>query len=219
MPQEQTPYIYFVLVRELRLYTLSEIMDYIAGQYSVSAIDTPERGYELAFSENQDFLSATVMFTANDVMNVIINLDDELTAPIFDDTLDDDFKIKQDQYTMSCLERMLDALDEPLSANFLCRQIRTEMLFHFTKLQGNKEIMKKRFHNIIKESSRKWGVSVFGIVIVITLVCGVLSSGLLHFNGNNNKSKGNMDIQYSQENRTSSKLQSQQNHQKKVTAI
>lgn len=72
MPQEQTPYIFFVLDGELRLYTPSGMMDYVAGQYSISAIDTPKRGYVLSFSEHQDFLSA----------------------------------------------------------NFICRQIRTEMLFH-----------------------------------------------------------------------------------------
>lgn len=130
MPQEQMLYIFFVLDGELRLYTPSGIMDYVAGQYSISAIDTPKRGYVLAFSEHQDFLSAVVSFTANDVMNVIITLDDELTRKILDDALDDDFKMKQEQQVLSCLERMLDAVDEPLSAKFLCRQIRTEMLFH-----------------------------------------------------------------------------------------
>lgn len=54
-------------------------MNYVVGQYSISAIDAPERGYVLAFSECQNFLSATVSFTANDVMNVMIALDDELT--------------------------------------------------------------------------------------------------------------------------------------------
>lgn len=54
-------------------------MDYVVGQYSISAIDAPEREYVLAFSECQNFLSATVSFTANDVMNVMIALDDELT--------------------------------------------------------------------------------------------------------------------------------------------
>ena len=130
IPQTQTPYIFFVLDGELRLYTPGGIMDYVSGQYSVSAIDTPERGYVLAFSEYQDFLSASVVFTANDVMNVIITLDDVLTAQILDDTLDEAFKAKHDQSVLVCLERMLDTLDEPLSVDFLCRQIRTEMLFH-----------------------------------------------------------------------------------------
>ena len=130
MPQSETPYIYFVLDGEFRLYTPGGTLDYVAGQYSVSAIDTPERGYVLAFSEQQDFLAASVDFTANDVMSVIISLNDELTAQILDDTLDDTFKAKQDQSVLSCLERMLDAMEEPLSMQFLCEQIRTEMIFH-----------------------------------------------------------------------------------------
>lgn len=55
MPQAEIPYIYFVLDGEFRLYTPSGILDYVSGQYSVSAIDTPEHGYVLAFSEQQDF--------------------------------------------------------------------------------------------------------------------------------------------------------------------
>ena len=130
MPQTQTPYIYFVLDGELRLYTPGGIMDYVAGQYSVSAIDAPERGYVLAFSEQHDFLSAGVAFTANDVMNVIITLDDGLTTHILTDDLGEEFKLEQDRCALSCLERLLDALDEPMTAKFLCEQIRTEMLFH-----------------------------------------------------------------------------------------
>lgn len=130
MPQLGTPYIYFVLDGEFCLYTPGGTLDYVAGQYSVSAIDTPEHGYVLAFSEQQDFLAASVDFTANNVMSVIISLNDELTAQILDDTLDDTFKAKQDQSVLSCLERMLDAMGEPLSMQFLCEQLRTEMIFH-----------------------------------------------------------------------------------------
>lgn len=130
MPQTQTPYVHFILDGELRLYTPSGIMDYVAGQYSVSAIDTPERGYVLAYSERQDFLSASVAFTANDVMSVIITLDDDLTTHILADDMDEAFKAAQDRCVFSCLERLLDALNEPMTAKFLCEQIRTEMLFH-----------------------------------------------------------------------------------------
>ena len=73
-----------VLDGELRLYTSGGTLDYVAGQYSVSAIDTPERGYVLAFSNQQDFLAASIDFTANDVMSVIISLNDELTAQILE---------------------------------------------------------------------------------------------------------------------------------------
>lgn len=130
MLQTETLYVYLVLDGEFRLHTPCGIMDYVAGQYSVSAIDTPKQGYVLAFSQQQDFLSASVEFTANDVMSVIISLNDELTKQILNDTLDEDFKIKQDKAVFSCLERILDTLDEPLSMGFLCEQIRTEMIFH-----------------------------------------------------------------------------------------
>lgn len=130
MPQVETLYIYFVLDGEFRLYTPGGMLDYVAGQYSVSAIDTPEKGYVLAFSEQQDFLAASVDFTANDVMSVIIALNDDLTMQILDNTLNDEFKAKQDQCVLSCLERILDMLVEPVSMKFLCEQIRAEMVFH-----------------------------------------------------------------------------------------
>lgn len=130
MPQSKTPYIYFVLDGELRLYTPAGILDYVGGQYSVSAIDTPEKGYVLAFSPHDDFLSASVDFSANDVLSVIIALDDSLCNQIIEDKLSEEYKSGQDKCVLSCLERMVNTLDEPLSMSFLCEQIRKEMIFH-----------------------------------------------------------------------------------------
>ena len=181
MPQTQSPYLYFVLDGELRLYTPRGIMDYVTGQFSVSAIDTPERGYVLAFSEHQDFLSVSVSFTANDVMNVIITLDDDLIAHILADDMEEAFKTTQDGCVLSCLERLLDALDEPITAKFLCEQIRTEMLFHalcgscgkafiqsITKLKSAGEIyeanswIKQNYRQSFKveELAEQWNMSV-----------------------------------------------------------
>lgn len=50
MPQTETPYLYIVLDGVLRLHTPSGIMDYMAGQYSISKIDTPMYGSILTFS-------------------------------------------------------------------------------------------------------------------------------------------------------------------------
>lgn len=69
-------------------------------------------------------------FLANDVLSVIIELDDSLCNQIFDDKLSEEFKSDQDKCVISCLERMVNALDEPLSMSFLCEQIRKEMIFH-----------------------------------------------------------------------------------------
>ena len=57
MPLVENPYLYIVLDGMLRLHTPSGIMDYMAGQYSISRIDTPFMGTVLNFSEQQDFLA------------------------------------------------------------------------------------------------------------------------------------------------------------------
>ena len=130
LPQTKSPYLFFVLDGELRLYTPGGILDYVAGQYSVSAIDTPAQGYVLAFSGQNDFVAATVSFTATDVLNILITLDDALLTHLLADEPDEAFQARQDRCVLSCLERMLDALKDPLSRKFLCTQLRTEMLFH-----------------------------------------------------------------------------------------
>jgi len=39
LPQQCTPYLFLILDGSMRLHTPSGILDYIAGQYSISAID------------------------------------------------------------------------------------------------------------------------------------------------------------------------------------
>ena len=55
MPQLGSFYIYVVLDGSIRLYTPSGITDYLAGQYSVSKIDTSNSGYVLTFSDQGGF--------------------------------------------------------------------------------------------------------------------------------------------------------------------
>lgn len=72
MPQTENPYLYIVLDGTHRLYTPSGIMDYMAGQYSVSKIDTPLSGTVLTFSKQQDFLALAVEFAPNDVITEVL---------------------------------------------------------------------------------------------------------------------------------------------------
>lgn len=75
MPLTANPYLYVVLDGMLRLHTPSGIMDYMAGQYSVSKIDTPLMGTVLNFSVEKDFLALSVEFTLNDVITTVLSLD------------------------------------------------------------------------------------------------------------------------------------------------
>lgn len=74
MPSIENPYLYIVLGGMLRLHTPSGIMDYIAGQYSISKIDTPLMGTVLDFSKHQDFLALVIEFSVNDVITIILSL-------------------------------------------------------------------------------------------------------------------------------------------------
>ena len=82
MPQKENPYLYIVLDGTLRLHTPSGIMDYMAGQYSISKIDTPLYGTVVSFSEHQDFLAIALDITINEVIASVLDLDNALTEKI-----------------------------------------------------------------------------------------------------------------------------------------
>ncbi len=84
MPQTENPYLYLVLGGVLRLYTPSGIMDYMAGQCSVSQIDTPLSGTILTPSEKGDFLALSLEFTVNDVITAVLGPDNSLTEKILE---------------------------------------------------------------------------------------------------------------------------------------
>ena len=130
LPQSEVPYIFFLLAGELRLYTPSGILDYIPGQFSISAIDTPEKAYALSLSESGDLLAVTLEMTANDVLEVVLTLEDELVEQIVNDSLPEAVKTRQEQLVLDCLERLFDSFEESLSSQFLWEQIRKEMVFH-----------------------------------------------------------------------------------------
>lgn len=92
-----------VLDGSVRLHTPSGIMDYMAGQYSVSAIDTPTAGYVLTYSEEQDFLALTLEFTLNDVLSTAIELDDKLMEQIMNFELDASVMQRSDNNTVGCI--------------------------------------------------------------------------------------------------------------------
>lgn len=88
MPLTPNPYLYIVLDGMLRLHAPSGIMDYMAGQYSISKIDTPLMGTVLNFSKQHDFLALAIEFTVNDVITTVLSLDNNLTETIMNEQLE-----------------------------------------------------------------------------------------------------------------------------------
>lgn len=89
MPEASTPYLYLLAAGAMRLHTPSGMMDYVAGQYSVSAIDTPSSGYALALSENADFPALSIRFTVDDVIAGVLDMDGDLPEKIVCGTIPD----------------------------------------------------------------------------------------------------------------------------------
>lgn len=129
MPQTETPYIYLVLDGSIRLHTPSGIMDYISGQYSVSAIDTPISGNVLTFSDEQDFLALSVTITLDDVLSVILDLDDDLTVQIAEGTVDGSMIDEVEQRIIDIAYNLICALNRPAGLGFMGKHMKRELIY------------------------------------------------------------------------------------------
>lgn len=130
MPRTENMYLYIVAAGSMRLYTPSGIMDYMAGQYSISEIDTPLSGHVLTFPEDGCFLALSVEFTANDVISVVLDLEDGLAEKILNDEVDGEEKSRSDDRVIGAAERLLSVFEEPEQMEFMAKHIRREMIFY-----------------------------------------------------------------------------------------
>ncbi len=130
MPQADLPYIYFVTDGSMRLHTPSGIMDYVAGQYSVSAIDTPDSGRVLTFSEESDFVALSIRFSLDDVISVVLDMDGDLAERILSSDLSSRLQSGSDQRIIDVILRLLDIADEPEQLAFMGKHLKREIIFN-----------------------------------------------------------------------------------------
>lgn len=131
MPQTDNPYLYIVLDGMLRLYTPSGIMDYMAGQYSVSKIDTPLSGTVLAFSEQQDFLAISIEFTPSDVIQTILELDNEFTERIMSEQLSEQEMSLSDSEVIQSVSRLFSVMNhQTVPSEFIRKNIMQELTYY-----------------------------------------------------------------------------------------
>lgn len=129
MPDMAVPYIYLVLDGSLRLHTPGGIMDYLAGQYSVSAIDTPIFGQVLTYGNEKDFLALSIEFTLDDVISVILDIDGNLAERIMNSELDADTMDEFDQKVGEAVFRLVKMLEKPEQLAFMGKHLRKEVIF------------------------------------------------------------------------------------------
>lgn len=129
MPEAGPPYLYLLAAGSMRLHTPSGMMDYVAGQYSVSAIDTPSSGHVLAFSEEDDFLALSIRFTLDDVISVVLDMDGDLPEQIIGGRIADQPMEAADRRLLDAAVQMLSILDEPIQRAYMGQHIQREMIF------------------------------------------------------------------------------------------
>ena len=130
MPQINNPYLYIVTGGSMRLHTPSGIMDYMQGQYSVSAIDTPQSAQVLTFSEENNFLALSVEFTLDDVISIALDLEGDFAERIINSRLQTQTMISSDNAVIQSIEKLLSLITEPERLPFMSEHIKREILFH-----------------------------------------------------------------------------------------
>lgn len=123
-------YFYIVAAGSMRLHTPSGIMDYIAGQYFISAIDTPFSGEVLTFSDNGDFTALCVEFSPDEIISVILETDGDLIEKILRSELSEKTMSKADDRVINSAERWLELSENAEFLAFMGKQIRREMIFY-----------------------------------------------------------------------------------------
>lgn len=130
MPLLENPYLYIVIDGMLRLHTPSGIMDYMAGQYSVSQIDTPLMGTVLNFSEQRDFLACSIEFTVNDVITTVLNLDNDLTEKIINEQMERSKMTISDEAVMESVYKLFSGIHKAIPSEFMRKNILREIIYY-----------------------------------------------------------------------------------------
>lgn len=182
MPRTERPYLYIVLDGVLRLHTPSGMMDYMAGQYSISRIDTPLSGTVLAFSHRQDFLAVSVEFQPSQAVQTILSLDNELTERIMSEQMEEQEAAAADRAVLESVSRLLDVMTAAVPSTFIHRQVLGEVLCYALCGSCGKQLIQSianvsqadeiyRANSWIKENFRD-SFAVEELALSVTLVPG-----------------------------------------------
>ncbi|MGN0034433.1 MAG: AraC family transcriptional regulator N-terminal domain-containing protein [Coriobacteriales bacterium] len=121
MPNTGDPYLYLVVDGMLRLHTPSGIMDYMPGQCSASAIDTPDFGYVLAPSANGDVIALSLSLALDNVISVMTGLDDATSEAILESTISQEDMDDADRQLVDVFCRLINASGSGARREFLAK--------------------------------------------------------------------------------------------------
>lgn len=124
------PYVMLIVAGTVRFHTPSGIMDYLPGQYMVSAIDTPDSGTVLIPSKHDDFLAVCVNLLLDCVINVVMEMDGTQTNLILTDELSEKIKEDADRQIQNIIKKMLVITEKPEHIVFMEKHIMKELVYY-----------------------------------------------------------------------------------------
>ena len=130
MPDADTPYLYLVAAGTMRLFTHSGILDYEAGQYSISSIDAPLSGHVLRASDLGDFLALAMEFTLDEVISVVLEMDGDLAERIAAAQRIGPEMESADADVPEAALRLVSLSGDPDRRAYMARLLKREILFH-----------------------------------------------------------------------------------------
>lgn len=126
LPDMEDLYLFFVVHGHLRLHSIDGIFDYEAGQYFISAIDSPRRGEILSPPHEGPFAALLIELSADDVISVILDIDGDLPERLFDETASAALPHADEKLT-ELLIRLLHMA--PTELSFMGKHLKRELIF------------------------------------------------------------------------------------------
>ena len=124
MPESSKPYLYMIVSGMLRLHTLSGILDYVPGQYSLSAIDSPLSGQAITASADSEFTAVSVELSTDDVISVMLDMDDEFSQKVFQSGLSPKTMADFDTSFLESVTKLINSMKQQRSISFIQKEYR-----------------------------------------------------------------------------------------------
>lgn len=130
LPENSKSYLYLIVNGVLRLHTISGILDYIPGQYSVSTIDSPLSGQFLTVSGDSDFCTIEIELSLDDVISIMLDMDEQLTDKIFASEISQKVMSGFDSNLIYAVTKLIKSMRQPDTLHFMGKHLKREIIFN-----------------------------------------------------------------------------------------
>ncbi len=127
LPDIPNPYLFFVVHGDMRLHSTRGIFEYKAGQYLISAIDSPRAAEISSDLQTYPLIALLIEFSVDDVISVMLDIDGNLPEKLFDETASAAMPPCTDEKMTEILIRLLNMT--PMELSFMGKHLKHEMIF------------------------------------------------------------------------------------------